>query len=73
MRKLCQTFQLPFKPSQDSMMFHTTYLPPTVPVSFDCDPCDYGKISESIFFFLAKSPNAGNLLRQKPLIPAPFY
>ena len=55
MSKLFQTFQSPFKLSQASMLFHTTYLPLS---EFDCDPCDCGQISENIFFFL-------NLLMQK--------
>ena len=49
MSKLCQTFQSPYKPSQDSMLFHTTYLP----LSEYSDPSDGGQISENIFFFLS--------------------
>ena len=44
-----------------------TYLPL---VSEFCDPC---QISENIFFFLNLLMNVENLLRQKPLIPAPSY
>ena len=54
MIKLCQTFQSPYKPSQVSMLFHTTYLP----LSEFCSRCDCGQISKNIFFFL-------NLLMQK--------
>ena len=54
MSKLCQIFQSPYKPSQASMLFHTTYLP----LSELCDPYGCGQISENIFFFL-------NLLMQK--------
>ena len=43
-----------------------TYLPL---VSEFCDPCQF---SENIFF-LNLLINTENLLRQKPLIPAPFY
>ena len=54
MRRFCQTFQSPYKPSQASMLFHTIYLP----LSELCDPCDCGQISENIFSFM-------NLLMQK--------
>ena len=65
MNKFCQIFQSPYKPSQASMLFHTNYLPLS-------EFCDCGEISENIYFF-SESPKAENLLRQKPLIPAPFY
>ena len=53
MSKHCQIFQSPYKPSQASMLFPTTYLP----LSEFRDPCDCGQISENIFFL--------NLIKQK--------
>ena len=54
MRRFCQTFQSPYKPSRASMLFHTIYLS----LSELCDLCDCGQISENIFSFM-------NLLMQK--------
>ena len=54
MNKLCEIFQSPFKPSQASILFHTTFLP----LSKFFEVCDCGQISENIFFYL-------NLLMQK--------
>ena len=54
MNKLCEIFQSPYKPSQASILFHTTFLR----LSEFFEPCDCGQISENIFFYL-------NLLMQK--------
>ena len=54
MNKLCETFQSPYKRSQASILFHTTFLP----LSEFFEPCDCDQISENIFFYL-------NLLMQK--------
>ena len=54
MNKLCEIFQSPFKPSQASILFHTTFLP----LSKFFELCHCGQISENIFFYL-------NLLMQK--------
>ena len=61
-------FSITYKSSKPPCCFTlATYLPL---VSEFCDLCQF---SENIFFFLNLLMNAENLLRQNPLIPAPFY